>query len=131
VRIIVFGSRSWKDRYEVYLALDLKTRDAVRKGEKITIVHGACPTGADYFADLYAVNNGHEVEPFPADWYPNGRDAGIDYSAGPRRNREMAEAGADIALGFRMPGKSNGTDGMRKLCEAAGIKLELYGEGWK
>lgn len=104
-------------------------RDAIAKHEDPgwphTIVHGNCPTGADYYAELAAVEFAYEVERFTPDWRKYGR------KAGPMRNAEMCLAGADVALGFRKPGKSNGTDSMRRLLAKAGISTELYGEGWK
>jgi hypothetical protein len=55
---------------------------------------------------------------------------GIDYGAGPRRNRHMAELGASLAIGFRMPGKSDGTDNMWSECELRGIPVERHGWDW-
>lgn len=122
VRIIVFGSRSWADRSAVFGRIEIYAKIG-----PCVIVHGNCPTGADYYAELAAIQLGCEIERFTADWETYGR------AAGPIRNRDMALAGADIALGFRSQryNHSPGTDGMRRLLEKAGIPVELYGEGWK
>lgn len=116
-RIIVFGSRNWLDAAYLWRQLDLLSRNAV-------IVHGACPTGADAFAEQYALACGLAVERYPANWRAYGR------SAGPRRNEAMATLGATFAIGFRMPGDSRGTDHMRGACERHGIPVERHGWGW-
>jgi hypothetical protein len=67
---------------------------------------------------------GLKTERYPADWKKHGR------KAGPLRNEHMASLGADLALGFRCAGKSNGTDHMARMCEKYDIPLERYGEGW-
>ncbi len=90
-----------------------------------TLVHGACPTGADSLAAIFGPLFGFEMEPHPADWNR------FQKRAGPIRNREMAQAGAGAAIGYRDPGKSDGTDGMREECRAAGIPTLLRGEGWR
>lgn len=94
----------------------------------MTIVHGACPTGADAFAHgwfslplddptLTAIEEAH-----PADWGRYGK------GAGPIRNREMVDAGADLVLAFPLPGpksRSRGTWDCVGAAEAHGIPVEV------
>lgn len=123
-RVIIFGSHNWSDVSTVQMRLArLDTRG-------LTIVHGACyprpnTTGerphlsADWLAELWAQANAVPTDPHPADW------GGLGRSAGPIRNEQVCKLGADYAIGFRSPGVSTGTDGMRSLCQRFGIPGEL------
>jgi hypothetical protein len=119
MRVIVFGSRSWPLPYFEYMDQRLAQLPA-----GTLIVHGACMTGADWWAEAIARTRGFQVERHPANW----KELGL--SAGPRRNRHMASLGADLAIGFRMPGKSNGTDNMADEAELARIPVERHGWDW-
>lgn len=83
-----------------------------------TIVHGACPTGADAFACEYAKRGDHNDEPHPADWQKHAK------SAGPIRNREMAAAGADLCIAL-WDGRSKGTLDMITRATKAGIPVRI------
>lgn len=120
-RVIIFGSRDYGGVEQIERVMETFEEGTI-------IVHGACRTGADAIANDIAKRLGLVVEPHPADWDkyrsesdPQGR------RAGPARNREMAQAGADIAYGFRSYGKSNGTDNMARECKKAGIRVVKYG----
>lgn len=117
--LIVFGSRYWYDRDMI--VTDLK--DAYDYGYRL-LVHGDCPTGADALANEIWREWGCAIEAHPADWKQYGR------RAGPIRNLHMARLGAGAAIGYRLPGKSDGTDGMRRECHEAQIPTLLRGEGW-
>lgn len=96
MRVIVCGSRDWTDKATVWRELDrLLAKEAhPNKCGNLIIVHGKCPTGADYFAELWCQRNGVAPVHFHADFDKLGP------SAGPRRDKEMAKAGADLCLGF-------------------------------
>jgi predicted Rossmann-fold nucleotide-binding protein len=84
------------------------------------LIHGAA-SGADKVAAAWAKSEGIECLPFPADWYPNGRQGGLDRSAGPRRNQQMLDEGRpDFVIAF--PGGS-GTADMVRRAEAALIPV--------
>lgn len=112
MRVIVTGSRTWTD-YETIL----KTLGALPSGT--TIVHGGCPKGADWLADDAAFELGLPVNVYDADWNKGGR------SAGPRRNQQMVDDGADLCIAFRQPGRSNGTDDCIRRAKAAGIEVRV------
>ena len=94
MRVLVTGSRDWLDATRIHGALDMARRDAERRGEDMVIIHGDCPTGADAIADQWAQQEGVTAEPHPANWREHGR------SAGPKRNQQMVERGAELCLAF-------------------------------
>jgi len=59
-----------------------------------------------------------EAEPHPADWERHGR------AAGPIRNQEMADAGADLCIAFPY-GIGKGTYDMIERARKAGIPVEI------
>ena len=84
------------------------------------IIHGAA-RGADRQVDMWARKRRQKVMSFPADWYPNGRSAGMDRSAGPKRNQRMIDEGKpDLVVAF--PG-GKGTEDMKRRARNAGIKV--------
>jgi len=58
-----------------------------------TIIHGGCP-GVDKMVDAEARKCGFPIEVFPADWKTYGG------AAGPIRNKEMLNSGADKVYAF-------------------------------
>jgi len=124
MRILVTGSRDWTDEYAISTAIHEAWVGAGFPAQ-VTIVHGACPTGADAIATRVATRAGFAVEKHPANWSA-GR------AGGPARNKAMVELGADITLAFigpctsprckvRTAHNSHGATGCAKLAEAAGI----------
>ena len=130
MRILVTGSRDWADWRTLTKAL-LEHWDYT-----VTVVHGACPTGADEMAHWLCFNvlNQMEciltVEPHAADWSKGRR-------AGPERNAHMISLGADVCLAFigdctsprcdiegRHP--SHGASGTADLAEKAGIPVRRF-----
>lgn len=112
-RLLVTGSRYWDDIATIELALQYFRS---LWGDDMVVVHGHCPTGADAIADVAARRMGIEVERHPADWDKHGK------AAGPIRNREMCELGADMCIAFPK-GSSVGTRGCMELAEAHGIEV--------
>jgi hypothetical protein len=115
-RVLVTGSRDWSDYLSILKAL--QKIDSEQRGKKITLVSGACPTGADAMAESIAEDFGWSVERHPADWAAHGK------FAGPKRNREMVESHPDICLAFPR-GKSLGTRGCLKYAKLAGIETRI------
>lgn len=118
-RVLITGSRDWTDYEALRHAIDINTIGKSRW--RTTIVHGACPTGADYMAAGYAFDEGFNVEAYPADWNKHGR------AAGPIRNQQMVDLGADVCLAFPL-GESRGTRHCMRAAEKAGIKVINYGD---
>jgi hypothetical protein len=128
MRVIVTGSREWPSRAAVWEALAGVLNENVEDGETITVVHGAA-RGADRFAAEWCHlpdEPGYHVtvveEPHPADWARYGK------AAGPMRNREMVDLGADLVLAFPLPGpreRSRGTWDCVEAAEAHGIPVEV------
>jgi hypothetical protein len=155
-RIIVTGARLWIDRRTVREALFAVAREAGGL-HHILLVHGDCPAtdrntpGADQLAAHWAADNhsyGVRAEPHPADWdhctpdcpprhrvrkrpgdtvHPGLLD---DFcpGAGPRRNAEMVDLGAEKMLAFPLP-SSRGTWNAIRLAKAAGIPVRQYPVG--
>ncbi len=115
-KILITGSRDWSDINAIYWAVKFY-RDSVIP--PVTIMHGACPTGADQIADRVASQLGLDVERYPADW-SQGKQAG------PERNQLMVDLKPDIVLGFPL-GESRGTRDCMRRATAAGITVRNHG----
>lgn len=119
MRVIVTGSRRWADETAVYEAL----LAVHAEHGPFHLMHGACSTGADYYADLWYRLVGKALGctemKYPAAWEAHGR------AAGPIRNKRMVEAGADLVLAFPLP-EGSGTQGTIRLAEAAGIEVKEH-----
>jgi hypothetical protein len=123
-RVLVTGSRTWPKPELVCLALDGAFCEATNAGRLMTLVHGACPQGADAQAvdwHLYMVARDLpvKVEPHPANWTLNGKRAGFI------RNAHMVNLGADLCLAFIKDG-SRGASHTARLAEAAGIPVRRF-----
>jgi hypothetical protein len=116
-RVIVTGSRYWSDRQAVHEALEAAFSTAPRHP---FVVHGACRTGADVHAHMWALAASASAdvieEPHPADWATHGK------AAGPIRNKHMVDLGADLVLAFPLP-NSVGTAHTMRLARQAGIEV--------
>lgn len=116
-RVLVTGSRDWLYWPTIQLAL----ADAARRAgsRPVTLVHGACPRGADFIADCVARAWGWQIERHPAEWERFGKAAGFI------RNRAMVEAGADECLAF-IKNQSRGASHTADLAKASGISTTRY-----
>ncbi len=136
MRVLVTGSRSWKDTEAIHQALDA-VADGARQGgySGVTVVHGGAK-GADTTAALWVSLRRRqgwpvEGEPHPVagrEWREHGN------LAGHRRNQRMVELGADVCLAFINPCESpkcrrprphgtHGTEHCADLAEAEGIRV--------
>lgn len=128
MRVIVTGSREWSEVIIFSLAMDVMWRrfaEHSKPGDQLTVVHGACPTGADYLASLWCQQKIREGQPVieekhPAQWRKLGKRAGIV------RNEEMVAAGADLVLAFPLP-QGKGTQHAMKISRAKNIHVINYG----
>jgi hypothetical protein len=119
MRILITGSRDWAN-----WNLLNNTLNEYANEHDIVIVHGDCPTGADAMAQRWASNQKVQVERYPANWKRYGR------SAGPIRNQEMVDLGADICIAFPLP-QSRGTIHCMNAARKAGIPVRVIKPGEK
>lgn len=113
-RILVTGSRDWNSPAVIRFALAQYTTP------EALLVVGDCPTGADRIArDIWTLWPGGQVEVHRADWRCHGR------AAGPIRNQEMVDAGADVCLAFIRAGSKGATDCLSRA-ERAGIPTRVW-----
>lgn len=119
LRVIVTGSRAFGayvwHHSQLGRVLGELPGDAV-------IIHGGCPMGADKMADDWAMQMGRHVVVFHADWKRHGR------KAGPIRNQEMIDAGADLVIAF-WDGASRGTKDCIDRAQRAGIETQVHLHG--
>lgn len=130
-RVLITGSRDWTDRRKVWseivryisetcpMGTDSRGESVDWDTRGLVIVHGACLTGADNFADEYGVVNWINVERHPARWNEFGKSAGFI------RNQHMVNLGADICLAFIKNG-SRGATHTAELAELAGIEVRRF-----
>jgi hypothetical protein len=123
MRVLVTGSRKWRDQELLRIALDAVAVEAVNAGcTELVVVHGCAP-GADIMADYWARNRREywpvRAERHPADWRQYGKAAGV------RRNREMVRLGADVCLAFLLD-DSPGTTQCGGLAEREGIPTRWF-----
>lgn len=138
-RVLVTGSRDWADEDLIRHQL---TRTWLTVEGSFVVVHGACPTGADWMASDWVANmleaemGDVREEAHPAKDHPT-EDFGPWPGAGPRRNAHMVRLGADACLAFigpctsprcrrTDPHPSHGASGCADLAEAAGIPVRRY-----
>lgn len=131
-RILVTGSRDWEDWRTVYMALnavcdefDLWHTPSQEYGRlipdpgKVSVLHGACPTGADEWADGWCIANLLEAQRYPAKWRVLGKKAGFI------RNEQMVNTYPDLVLAF-WKNKSKGTGHTIDLAEDRGIPVRIW-----
>lgn len=116
IRILVTGSRNYGYYQRIKRAIQDERLNA--KADSVTIVHGGA-SGADALAGRVAEENGWPVEMFFADWEKHGK------AAGPIRNQEMVDSGADVCLAFPI-GESKGTRDCMRRAEKAGIRVVVF-----
>jgi len=118
-RVIVCGSRHWRDRQTIINRLRALPADTIivvgYDGEKKR------PKGADEITFEEATRIGLAIELYPAHWEQYGKGAGF------KRNKEMAEGGARLCLAF-WDGLSTGTFDMMAQAVKRGIPVEVVHE---
>lgn len=114
-RVVIAGCRDYTDYQEAKEYIDF-CLSHIRKENHIIIVSGGA-SGADAMGERYADENGFAVERYPADWAQYGK------SAGPIRNRQMAQA-ADYVICF-WDGESRGTRSMIDFAEQYGKPIKI------
>ena len=114
-RVVIAGCRDYNNYDEAKPYIDFCLSN-IRKENNIVIVSG-CASGADAIGERYAEENGFKVEKYPADWKTYGR------SAGPRRNKQMAEV-SDYVICF-WDEESKGTKSMIDYARKCGKPVKI------
>ncbi len=141
MKVLVTGSRTWKNASFIYAKLQHCADTAVEMGVRLTIVHGGCRTGADGIAHGWAMSAPVTVEVHPARWTAECRatcssvhrrtdrhNQTVCPQAGFYRNEEMVALGADLCLAFIDDG-SSGASNCARLAQKAGIETLLFRTG--
>lgn len=120
-RILITGSRNWSFVDGIGFAI-IDHEPGWNAGERLpcVIVHGAA-RGADTIAANWAEKWQLNAEAHPADWKKHGK------AAGPIRNQEMVDLGADVCLAFPTEGSIGTWDCVRRA-KKAGIPVFVYRE---
>lgn len=128
MKVLVTGSRDWTD--EKAIERELKKLPAGS-----TIVHGACPTGADMLADKVAMKLGLKIRRYPADWndptLPNPKAAGPIRNARMVREEHPDKEGVpfDFGLAFTLDlNRARGTKDCTLRARKAGIRVEVISQ---
>ena len=112
MRVLVCGSRDWRDAPELERVLD-KVASVVRVD---TVIEGEA-RGADLMARAWAESRGIALAPYPAEWDQLGK------AAGHIRNSRMLEDGRpDLVIAFPLL-SSRGTFDMISLARHAGVPV--------
>lgn len=117
-RVIFCGSRDWRAWGPILSAVE----QLHREHPDLVVVHGGA-RGADAMVDRLARRNSLPIERFPADWVGHGR------AAGPIRNRQMLDAGADEVVAFKddfdYAMLRGGTENMVRIAQRAGVPTRV------
>lgn len=112
MRVVVCGSRSWRDWSVLEAALTILPHGT-------QVVHGNA-RGADRMAASVAKRLGHYVARMSAEWERYGRAAGM------RRNELMLSwVRPDFVIAF-WDGTSRGTRNMIERARAAGVRVAIF-----
>ncbi len=122
-RILVTGTRDMLtpgNKVAINRPIWSEIRKARTQGRPVILVHGDCPTGVDAHVKSFRIGLDVTIEAHPANWAMLGK------AAGPMRNQEMVDLGAEVCLGFPRPG-SRGTHDCIRRAELAGIRTIVVG----
>lgn len=112
MKLLVCGGRNYSDKGELWSVLD---EYLAVHGDRLIIIHGACPTGADDLADKWAQAREVDCLRVPARW----NSTTPVRAAGPLRNKRMIERYRPQAVLATVGG--TGTAGMCDLAKSAGL----------
>lgn len=117
LRIIIAGGRDFNN----YNLLNSTISNYLKENtNNVEIISGAA-RGADQLGEQFAIEYGYQIKRFSANWNLYGK------SAGPIRNRKMAEYASDgqgVLFAF-WDGKSRGTKSMINLAKKYGLEVHV------
>lgn len=115
VRLLVCGSRDWRDRRSMFGWLD-----EIAAVFKIECVIDGGQRGADTLGHAWARARGHNWERYFAQWKEEGDGAGFS------RNRRMLREGRPtLVVAFPLP-QSRGTWHMVRIAREAGVTTWVW-----
>jgi len=119
-RIIVAGSRNYKDYRRISAVLSEFIRKFSEDGIRPEFISGGC-RGVDTLAERFCKLHNYPIKVFNADWVTYGKRAGY------LRNKQMAEYAADgngMLIAF-WDGESKGTKMMVDLAMKNGLTVHV------
>ncbi len=116
-RVVIAGCRNYNNYDEAKIFIDFCLSNIHKEKENDIVIVSGCASGADAIGERYAEEHGFKVEKYPADWRTYGR------SAGPRRNKRMAEV-SDYVICF-WDEKSKGTKSMISFARKCGKPVKI------
>jgi hypothetical protein len=116
MKLIIAGGRKYRLTPEDLCFLDQLVSELRRKKVKVSEVVTGGQRGADADGEDWARMRGIKTKVFPADWDAHGR------SAGPRRNRQIAEYVGSTGTCVIFPG-GNGTISMLNEASKSGMTV--------
>lgn len=119
-RVIVAGSRNFRDRNFLFQKLDTLTARL-----RLPVIAQGHAAGADRLAIEWADSRLVPYKNFPADWERYGK------KAGPIRNQEMVDWAKERDPAFAVffwQNKSSGTADCIDRCKKAGLVIRIYTE---
>lgn len=116
IKLICAGCRDFCD-YDL-LVERLDRFRILREDDEIEIVSGTCK-GADKMGEWYAKEHGLSCKRFPAEWKRFGK------SAGPIRNRKMAEYATNLIAFWDGNKSHSGTWNMIVTAQKLGLSVEV------
>lgn len=117
LRVIIAGGRDFNNYDLLKYKANQIIGDLLKDDTKIIMISGAAK-GADKLGEIFAMEYGYNQMLFPAYWDELGR------SAGPERNRRMAEYASEGDIGVLIAfwnGESPGTRNMIKEAKKHGL----------
>ena len=128
MKVLVTGSHEWVNEKAI-------EREFRKLPVGTTIIHGACPTGADALADKAAMKFGFPIRRYPADWEAERLATGSPKAAGPKRNsrmiREEHRSGDPVAFALAFTPdlvRSRGTKDCVERARKVGIRVHIITE---
>jgi hypothetical protein len=107
--VLIAGSRTWKD---VGAIRDYMSSLQAKTKLPLKLVHGKCPTGADYIANKLAKELGYgEIKAYPADWNRYKK------AACPIRNQQMIDIERPHYAAVFIEDESKGSEDMLQRLE--------------
>ena len=119
-RIIVAGSRNYKDYRRISAVLSEFIRKFSEDGVRPEFISGGC-RGVDTLAERFCKLHNYPIKIFEADWATHGKKAGY------LRNKQMAEYAAEdngMLIAF-WDGESKGTKMMVDLAMKNGLTVHV------